>query len=140
MEDLTILLTYIHLSFFVRFGFEVCYTTLLELYSISSVISQGWKMLFDCSVLWFLYWWKLLNESFILLLLNSESTKQPLLACASVHLKHKFLKYTNEISSLSQRVLLSGPPGLHFFSLFFSVYITCFGCPINTSAILPTCG
>ncbi|XP_042428663.1 uncharacterized protein LOC122015710 [Zingiber officinale] len=45
----------------------------------------------------------------------SESTKQPLLACASVHLKHKFLKYTNEISSLSQRVLLSGPPGSEIY-------------------------
>lgn len=136
MEDLTILLISICLSFLVRFGFEVWYTTLLGLYSISSVISQGLKMLSDCFVLWLLYWWKSLNESFILLLLNSENTKQPLLACASVHLKHKFLKYTNEISSLSQRVLLSGPPGLPFFSL----YITCFGCPINTSAILPSCG
>ncbi|XP_074564202.1 uncharacterized protein LOC141820730 [Curcuma longa] len=46
----------------------------------------------------------------------SETTKRPLLACASVHLKHKgFLKYTNEISSLSQRILLSGPLGSEIY-------------------------
>ncbi|RWW60988.1 hypothetical protein BHE74_00031979, partial [Ensete ventricosum] len=46
----------------------------------------------------------------------SENTKQPLVSCAFVHLKCKeFLKYTSEISSLSQRVLLSGPPGSEIY-------------------------
>ncbi|URE23310.1 Holliday junction DNA helicase ruvB N-terminus [Musa troglodytarum] len=46
----------------------------------------------------------------------SENTKQPLLSCAFVHLKCKdLLKYTTEISSLSQRVLLSGPPGSEIY-------------------------
>ncbi|XP_064990183.1 uncharacterized protein LOC135627797 isoform X1 [Musa acuminata AAA Group] len=46
----------------------------------------------------------------------SENTKQPLVSCAFVHLKCKeFLKYTSDISSLSQRVLLSGPPGSEIY-------------------------
>ncbi|WOL10335.1 hypothetical protein Cni_G19090 [Canna indica] len=46
----------------------------------------------------------------------SENTKQPLLSCAFVHLKRKeFLKYATEISSLSQRVMLSGPPGSEIY-------------------------
>ncbi|THU56115.1 hypothetical protein C4D60_Mb11t13850 [Musa balbisiana] len=46
----------------------------------------------------------------------SENTKHLLLSCAFVHLERKeFLKYTTEISSLSRRVLLSGPPGSEIY-------------------------
>ncbi|CAL9132680.1 unnamed protein product [Musa acuminata var. zebrina] len=46
----------------------------------------------------------------------SENTRHLLLSCAFVHLERKeFLKYTTEISSLSQRVLLSGPPGSEIY-------------------------
>ncbi|URD81508.1 Holliday junction DNA helicase ruvB N-terminus [Musa troglodytarum] len=46
----------------------------------------------------------------------SDNTKHLLLSCAFVHLEHKeFSKYTTEISSLSRRVLLSGPPGSEIY-------------------------
>ncbi|KAJ8510629.1 hypothetical protein OPV22_001063 [Ensete ventricosum] len=46
----------------------------------------------------------------------SENTKYLLLSCAFVHLERKeFSKYTTEISSLSQRVLLSGPLGSEIY-------------------------
>ncbi|XP_038980506.1 uncharacterized protein LOC103715277 isoform X2 [Phoenix dactylifera] len=46
----------------------------------------------------------------------SENTKNVLLSCAFVHLECKeFLKYATDISSLSQRVLLSGPAGSEIY-------------------------
>ncbi|XP_072982941.1 uncharacterized protein [Typha latifolia] len=46
----------------------------------------------------------------------SESTKNVLLSCAFVHLKCKeSLKFTKDISSLSHRVLLSGPAGSEIY-------------------------
>ncbi|KAH0461753.1 hypothetical protein IEQ34_009328 [Dendrobium chrysotoxum] len=46
----------------------------------------------------------------------SESTKNVLLSCAYVHLECRpFTKYAAEISSLSQRILLSGPTGSEIY-------------------------
>lgn len=48
-----------------------------------------------------------------ILLVYSENTKNMLLSIAFMHLQCKeFIKYTSDISSISQRVLLSGPTGL----------------------------
>ena len=49
----------------------------------------------------------------------SENTKNVLLSCAFIHLEKKeFIKQFAEISSINQRILLSGPAGTYFVSVW----------------------
>ncbi|KAF8672913.1 hypothetical protein HU200_049138 [Digitaria exilis] len=49
----------------------------------------------------------------------SENTKNVLLSCAFIHLEKKeFIKQFAEISSINQRILLSGPAGSEKFAIF----------------------
>nr|CAB3462281.1 unnamed protein product [Digitaria exilis] len=45
----------------------------------------------------------------------SETTKEILLSCASMHFEKKFRKSLQNISSLNQRILLSGPSGSEIY-------------------------
>lgn len=53
---------------------------------------------------------------YLLLVIScSENTKNVLLSCAFIHLEKKeFIKQFAEISSINQRILLSGPAGSSF--------------------------
>jgi hypothetical protein len=52
----------------------------------------------------------------------SENTKNVLLSCAFIHMEKKeFIKQFSEISSINQRILLSGPAGTFFVILYFFV-------------------
>jgi hypothetical protein len=52
----------------------------------------------------------------------SENTKNVLLSCAFIHMeKNEFIKQFSEISSINQRILLSGPAGTFFSFHNFSV-------------------
>lgn len=49
----------------------------------------------------------------------SENTKTALLDSMYVFLKRpEFTKYTNELGSVSPRILLTGPPGMYLFATF----------------------
>lgn len=55
----------------------------------------------------------------------SENTKNVLLSSAFVHMEKKdFIKQFSEISSINQRILLSGPAGTFFVvAYFFRIFI-----------------
>lgn len=61
----------------------------------------------------------------------SENTKNVLLSCAFIHLEKKeFIKQFAEISSINQRILLSGPAGAYFVSIWRPV-LCCLPFPID---------
>lgn len=62
---------------------------------------------------------------YLLVLIScSENTKNVLLSCAFIHLEKKeFIKQFAEISSINQRILLSGPAGT--LPLFGDLYFLC---------------
>lgn len=70
---------------------------------------------------------------FIYLLISilcSENTKNVLLSCSFLHLEKKeFIKQFSEISSINQRILLSGPSGKLFFLSLHVVSVESNLCP-----------
>ena len=63
---------------------------------------------------------------YIFCIVNSDTTKDVLIASTYVHLKcNKFAKYASDLPTVSPRILLSGPAGSASFSMLICYIFLC---------------